>query len=200
MLNGFKYAIRVIPPNTIDNVAVSGNYKIVKNGKEMAEFGRNQGFYQGANQSKWGDSCWGFSIVYGSAIKNNNKSVITKNKASLTGNSPVGTSGSKRVTSDNKQDILASVYDQISKGVPCVLHVNGNTQGTGRHYVVVIGYKSTVTSRDTIRETDLLIIDVWDAKVEEVGTKGSGKRFMISGWDTGRTGSAGYGYEMYIIN
>lgn len=199
-VRGFTYAIRIIPPNTGNGLTISGNYKTVKNGSQMAEYGRNQSFYQGANEYKWGDSCLGFSIVYGTAIKNNDQSLITRNKSGLTGNSPVGTSWPKSVTSNNKQEILANVYDQINRGMPCILQVNGNSQGTGRHYVVVIGYKANVTSRDEIAETDLLIIDVWDAKVEEVGTKGSGKRFMISGWDTGRSGSDGYGYQVYILN
>lgn len=199
-VKGFTYAIRIIPPNTGGSTVNNGNYKEVKNGREIAEYARNQKFYQGANQSKWGDSCLGFSIVYGTAIKNNDQSLITRNKSSLTGNSPVGTNWPKEISNNSKQEVLANVYDQINRGKPCIIQVNGNTQGTSRHYVVVIGYKSSVTSRDTIKETDLLIIDVWDAKVEEVGTKGSGKRFMISGWDTGRTGSSGYGYQMYILN
>lgn len=199
-VKGFTYAIRIIPPSTGGSTVNKGNYKEVKNGREIAEYARNQKFYQGANRSKWGDSCLGFSIVYGTAIKNNDKSLITRNKSQLTENSPVGTNWPKEITNNSKQAVLANVYDQINRGNPCIIQVNGNTQGTSRHYVVVIGYKTSVTSRDTIKETDLLIVDVWDAQVEEVGYKGSGKRFMISGWDTGRTGENGYGYQMYILN
>lgn len=198
-VKGFTYAIRIIPPNTGGSTVNNGNYKEVNNGREIANYAKSQQFYQGANQSKWGYSCLGFSIVYGTAIKNNDKSLITRNKSQLTGNSPVGTNWPKEITNNNKQEVLANVYDQINGGNPCIIQVNGNTAGTSRHYVVVIGYKTSVTSRETIKETDLLIIDVWDAEVEEVGTKGSKKRFMISGWDTGRTGKDGYGYQMYIL-
>ena len=176
---------------TINN----GDYVEVSNGSSFAEFGRNNGFYQGANKSKWGDSCLGFSIVYATAIKNNNKQLILTNKASLKGNSPVGTSWPKELSDSSQQKVLKNVYDEINKGNPCIIQVNGNKNGTSRHYVVVIGYKKSVTSRELIKDTDLLIIDVWDAKVEPVGKKGSGNRFMIKGTDT--TSGYNYGYQMY---
>lgn len=46
-------------------------------------------------------------------------------------------------------------------------------------------------------ETDLLIIDSYDGKLERMDKEGS--RFMISGYDTGRKGAKAYGYQVYIL-
>ena len=101
------------------------------------------------------------------------------------------------VKNDSKQEILKVVYEQIKQGRPCILHVNGNKAGTSRHYVTVVGYKKTVTSGETMSETDLLIIDSYDGKLERMDKEGS--RFMISGYDTGRKGDKAYGYQVYIL-
>lgn len=99
--------------------------------------------------------------------------------------------------SESKQEVLAKVYESINAGQPCVLHVNGNKDGTSRHYVTVVGYKSSVTSAYSITEEDLLIIDSYDGKLERMDTANS--RFMITGHDTGRTGSKAYGHQVYIF-
>ena len=98
---------------------------------------------------------------------------------------------------DNKQVVLAKLYELINAGQPVILHVNGNKAGTSRHYVTVVGYKNSVTSGSTIKETDLLILDSHDGKLERMDRESS--RFMISGWDTGRKGDKGYGYQLYIL-
>ncbi len=101
------------------------------------------------------------------------------------------------VVNDSKEEILAVVYESLNAGQPCILHVNGNKAGNSRHYVTVVGYKSSVTSASSLTEQDLLIIDSYDGKLESMDTESS--RFMISGYDTGRTGSNGYGYQVYIL-
>lgn len=98
---------------------------------------------------------------------------------------------------DSKQVVLEKVYELINTGQPVVLHVNGNKAGTSRHYVTVVGYKNSVTSGSSMSEQDLLIIDSYDGKLERMDRDSS--RFMISGYDTGRTGSKGYGYQLYIL-
>jgi hypothetical protein len=64
-------------------------------------------------------------------------------------------------------------------GRPMVLQVNGNKAGTSRHFVTVVGFKEGVTSAKDLKETDLLIIDSWDGKIERMDTETS--RFMTSG-------------------
>ncbi len=95
---------------------------------------------------------------------------------------------------DDKQVVLAKVYELINAGQPMVIHVNGNKAGTSRHYVTVVGYKKSVTSGETMSEQDLLIIDSYDGDLERMDRDTS--RFMISGYDTGRTT---YGYQLYIL-
>ena len=103
----------------------------------------------------------------------------------------------KDFKNDDKQVVLNKIYEVINAGQPCILHVNGNAQGTSRHYVTVVGYKKTVTSAALLTEDDLLILDSGDAKLERMDTEGS--RFMITGHDTGRKGDKAYGYRIYIL-
>ena len=98
---------------------------------------------------------------------------------------------------DDKQVVLAKIYELIKAGQPLVLHVNGNAAGTSRHYVSVVGFKKNVTSGNTMKEEDLLILDSHSGKLERMDTTSS--RFMITGYATGRTGEKGYGYQLYIL-
>lgn len=80
---------------------------------------------------------------------------------------------------NDKQKTLSKVYEQINQGKPVVMQVNGNKEGTSRHFVTVLGYKSSVTSGATIKEEDLLIMDSYDGNVERMDQKSS--RFLITG-------------------
>ena len=91
--------------------------------------------------------------------------------------------------SGTKEEVLANVKSQLDEGKPVVLQVNGNSAGTSRHYVTVVGYSSS--AGDTLTEDDLIILDTYDGQIESMG--GDGERFMISGKDTGRD----YDYQIY---
>ena len=103
----------------------------------------------------------------------------------------------KGIVDDSKEVILRKIYEVINQGQPLVLQVNGNKKGTSRHYVTVVGYKASVTSANSLTEQDLLIIDSYDGLLERMDRDTS--RFMISGHDTGRTGSEAYGYQIYVL-
>ena len=94
---------------------------------------------------------------------------------------------------DNKQVVLAKVYDEIMNGRPLVIQVNGNIAGTSRHFVTVVGFKKGVT-KSTITEDDLLIMDSWDGKIERMDTENS--RFMTSGADCHKDYS---GYRLRVF-
>ena len=95
---------------------------------------------------------------------------------------------------DDKQEVLKNVYNEISNGRPCLIQVNGNKAGTSRHYVTVVGFKSSVKSANDLDEDDLLIIDSWDGKLEGVGSNGA--RFMVTGAACKKKYS---GYQMYYL-
>lgn len=76
----------------------------------------------------------------------------------------------------NKQEILGITYDELIKGKPVVMMVNGSH---GRHFITVVGFKSTVKSRSTIAETDLLIIDSYSGSFSPMdSTLASKARYM----------------------
>ena len=85
------------------------------------------------------------------------------------------------------------VYNQIVEGKPVIMQVNGNSSGTVRHFVTVVGVKSDV-KKDTISESDLLILDSWDGKLESMDTEYS--RFMTTGKETNKDYS---GYYLRIL-
>ena len=107
----------------------------------------------------------------------------------------------KDLKDNNKQTVLQDVYSQVSAGKPTVLQVSGAKSANGntvsRHYVTVVGYKNTVKSGSTMTDKALLIIDSWDGKLKTMDEANS--RYMISGYDTGRTENSGYGYQVYNI-
>lgn len=190
-------------PNVIHGVANkntktkvnNSNYVIVSNAKKFESHVKSKRFYQGANTSQWGDSCLGFSQVYTNAIYKNNFSMINNQPGLNRGNSPTLSGISfQEYNNRDKKEVLKRIYDQVKGNKPCIVQVNGNKSGTSRHYVTVIGYKTSAT-RDSISENDLLILDVWDGNIEGMNGRGSGTRFMISGIDTGRS----YGYQIYTI-
>ena len=91
---------------------------------------------------------------------------------------------------DNKQETLSVVYEQISEGKPVVMQVNGNSSGTSRHFVTVVGIKSDVKSAADVTEDDLLILDSWDCNLERMDTDTS--RFMTTGSQTNKSYSGYY--------
>ena len=184
------------PVEVSNNTTINFNkndYVILSNANDFAQYTKQKGYYQGANEA-WGDHCLGFSQVYCEAIKTGNFDIVLQNKG--TGNSPILKYSSFTAISNNKkEEVLKRVYEEINKGNPCLLQVNGNPSGTSRHYVAVVGYKKSVTSESNIKETDLLIIDVWDGNIETLNGKNSGTRFMTKGTETGYK----YGYQIYVM-
>ena len=74
-------------------------------------------------------------------------------------------------TSENKQDILDGVKEQLDNGTPVTLMVT--TKAGSRHFVTVIGYnKSAAASGKKLQESDLLVIDSWAGEVDGMGGVG----------------------------
>ncbi len=92
-------------------------------------------------------------------------------------------------------NILKIVYSNLITNKPIILQVNGNKAGTSRHYVVVIGFKSTVKNIDNLEPSDFLIIDSYDGKVEQLHSWGK-SRFMTTGAKCKKTYS---GYQVYSL-
>ncbi len=92
-------------------------------------------------------------------------------------------------------NILKIVYSDITNNKPIILQVNGNRNGTSRHYVTVIGVKSNVQNANSLKPSDFLIIDSYDGKVEELHEWGT-SRFMTTGAKCKKTYS---GYQVYSL-
>ena len=64
--------------------------------------------------------------------------------------------------------MMARLYDLLNAGVPQILMVEAITRPGTRHFVEVVGYRSSVTRREDLRVEDLLVIDSFDGKLESM--------------------------------
>ena len=179
----------------VQQVQGSGSYKFVatkNNPRSFANQIKSLDVAETHDLNKYSDHCLSFAYYYAYMLaKGDNLSSMSADDAY----SYKYAAYFKSYTNDSKQDVLAKAYDLLSEGQPVILQVNGNSQGTSRHYVTVIGYKDSVTSRDTITEKDLIMIDPYNGNLRRMDEKIS--RFMISGYDARK--KPGYGYQLYIF-
>ena len=81
------------------------------------------------------------------------------------------TSRKLRYTTEKYADpnaMMANLYDLLNTGLPQIMMVEAITHPGSRHFVVVIGYRSSVTRREDLRPEDLLIIDSYDGRLESM--------------------------------
>ena len=136
----------------------------------------NKQITQNSDKEKYSDYCLAFSYVHASNMYNGDTAVDAgkyKHAAEFSD-----------FKSDNKGDTLLKIYSEIVKGKPVVMQVNGNTAGTSRHFVTVVGFRESVTDPLQLTEKDLLIMDSWDGKIERMDQEKS--RFMTTGKQTGK--------------
>lgn len=146
----------------------------------------SKGVFQASNTSKYGDKCLGFAYVHTCGLFRGSTAASPDDGANYNS----GGCSFATYVNDSKEDVLEKVFNEVANGRPVVLHVNGNKQGTSRHFVTVVGFKSSVTNASNLAEQDLLIIDSWDGKIERMDTPTS--RFMTSGKDCGKKDYSGY--------
>ena len=64
--------------------------------------------------------------------------------------------------------MMGRLYDLLNAGVPQIMMVEAVTHPGSRHFVVVVGYRSSVSGRGSLRPEDLLIIDSQDGQLESM--------------------------------
>lgn len=119
------------------------------------------------------DKCLGMAYIYAYSMYTG--STTARGKDSV--NNSYKATSFYIYNNDNKQNVLNKVYDQLVKNKPVILHVNGNSAGTSRHYVTIIGFKKSVQSASSLKESDLLMIDTYDGAYVNL----TPKRRMITG-------------------
>ena len=166
------------------SVSLEKPYKILQQAYTVRDYVIRNKYYQASNSS-YGDKCWGFSGIYAKAINTGNTQIIRNNINR--GNNPQGLSMS-RYTSRNKSDILKEIGNELRYNKSCVVQVNGKYPE--RHYVAVVGYK-TSANLNNLKETDLLIIDVYDGMIKPMSNS---TRYLFSNYSR-----YNYYYEMYKV-
>lgn len=176
----------VIQVNMLDE-----KWTVAKTKGDLATYANyiaSNGVRQNIDTKKYGDYCLAFSYVHAYDLFNG-----TNGTASMAGNYAHAGSFTDFID-DNKNVVLSKVYTEILSGRPVVLQVNGNKAGTSRHFVTVVGFRSSITDPTKLTEKDLLIIDSWDGKIERMDTNTS--RFMTSGADCHKEYS---GYRLRVL-
>lgn len=166
--------------NTIIWNTLGENYRVANTKISIEEYQKlvkQNGVYQDSNSSIYGDSCLAFAYIHASNLASGNTTDRAKDSLSY-----VHAGEFTDFRSTNKDEVLSKIYDEVNEGNPVVLQVNGNSQGSVRHFVTVVGYKDSVKSKSDIKESDLLILDSWDGNVERMDTNVS--RFMTTGEQT----------------
>ena len=174
--------------NGTTNITSYNDYKIISGTQNYASLIDSNSISQDAD-SRYSDYCLAFAYIHAYSIYTGDTTKRANDALSYT-----YAYNFTSYTDDNKQNVLNQVYNEIINGRPCILQVNGNTQGTSRHYVTVVGFKNKVSNASSLKEEDLLIIDSWDGNIEAMGNSGS--RFMT----TGRACNKDYtGYQMFKL-
>ncbi len=119
-------------------------------------------------------------------------------KVSPNGNAAIGKYSfhgrfNKEYTDDNEQKVLEQMYYYLKSGIPVSINVNQQAKGK-RHWVTVVGMKSSVTSAEDLKATDLLILDTYDGNLERMDCSDSRK--FSTGYETGQK----YGYRFDAVN
>jgi hypothetical protein len=125
-----------------------------------------------AQQPKYDDACLGVAKAYGKKLYLNTK--LQTNMDDFYGGAYL--QWDNGISSENKDDILRLIYNELIQGKPSVLMVT-TKKGT-RHFATVVGMKDTVTCAEDLKEEDLLIIDSWDGKLEAMDNSETGDRHM----------------------
>ena len=178
--------------NCLDLSLLDENWKVVNTQIPISEYATlayNKGIRQNSDSSRYGDLCLAFSYVHASNMYNG-----------YTGDNAESAYNWKHAGeftdyfNDSKTETLQTVYNEVKEGRPVIMQVNGNKTGTSRHFVTVVGVKSDVKSASEVQESDLLILDSWDGKLERMDTSTS--RFMTTGAQTNKSYS---GYYLRIL-
>lgn len=152
---------------------------------DYAKVIQNNKITQDSDKEKYGDDCLAFAYVHASNLYNG-----TTSDTNVSAGNYKHASEFTEFQSDSKTETLNKIYSEIVQGHPVVMQVNGNKEGTSRHFVTVVGFRNSVTDPANLTEKDLIIIDSWDGKVERMDQENS--RFMTTGKQTGNSGYTGY--------
>lgn len=175
-----------------ESTLLNGNYKVIEPAVSVENYLntiKSNRISQDNNSSVYGDHCLAFAYIHAYSLYSGDTSKRAPDSLNYT-----YASNFSGYENDNKSAVLANIYNELLHGKPVVIQVNGNLQGTSRHYVTVVGFKKDVKNSKDLQESDLLIIDSWDGRLEPLGESSS--RFMVTGAACHKNYS---GYQMYYI-
>jgi len=186
---------------TTDYTFNEGDYIILENAVHIQQTANNNGYDQ--DSSGYTDACLGFAFAYAHSINTNTTDRITGSISQAVKGNWSSDTYRAGYTSEYKNEILGIVYDELTKGKACIIQVVGSFYDNNparpktRHYVTAIGYKKGI-NRSNIQDTDILIIDTWDSRIEKlVPEYTSGGRYLLK---ANSSPNYDYPYQVYTCN
>jgi hypothetical protein len=175
-----------------ESTLLNGNYKVIEPAVSVKSYLNtisSNRISQNNDTSIYGDQCLAFAYIHAYSLYSGDTSKRAKDSLDY-----VYASKFNGYVNDDKDAVLTNIYNELVQGKPVIIQVNGNKAGTSRHYVTVVGFKKDVRNARDLEESDLLIIDSWDGKLEPMGEQGS--RFMVTGAACHKKYT---GYQMYYV-
>ncbi|MBR1795714.1 C39 family peptidase [Candidatus Saccharibacteria bacterium] len=157
--------------------------KKIAQDKKSCDASGNCQTYSTLRESPDNGKCLNFSSVYLANLYYGEK--VASDKDASAGRAGHTVQGNPYNTS-SKQDLLKEIYNQINAGKPVIAKVAYSFEPNSRHFVVITGYKSSVTSADSLTENDLLILDT-NATLRYNTSSSGGKAYNSGTYSVGST-------------
>lgn len=145
---------------------------------------------QVVDKANCGDSCLSFALYYAAYIQKGDVREMNQNNACNYNYGNVAKF--KTMSMPTKQDALNFIYDEINRGKVMVLQVTGTSSRSSRHFYLIVGYRRSKYTKESLVEEDLLGIDSWTGCFSTISYTDTSKRTMFDNRD-------GLGYRIDAI-
>ena len=112
--------------------------------------------------------CFNYSMAYGGFILGDSGVKWSDNPANDLRFRQYNSRPFKLTRTTDEADALGTIQRQLDAGKPVVIRIYSKSKGE-THYGLAVGYNKSAKGRP-LRETDILFIDSYDGKIEQLGT------------------------------
>lgn len=166
--------ISIVSTSNLDNLLTINyngtNYNIVDTKIPVVEYSnyiQKNKMYQ--NAGALGGQCMIASQIYARDLL---RGTYTSKEDFVNMEGSPATRINEKVCSQNKDEVLQYVYNEIQEGHPVVLQVTQKRSNEGlRHLVTVVGFKEGVNSYSQLNSENILVLDNVDGKIQTLSER-----------------------------
>ena len=115
-------------------------------------------------ENEYPGKCLNFSYYYVYCMVNG----ITEPDIAAGASGKSGSLSFKKELFSSPEKMMPRLYDLLSAGQPQILMVEAITHKGSRHFLTVVGYRASVTSRKQLKAEDLLLLDTFDGRLQSM--------------------------------